>query len=76
MCNQGFLVYLAYLSQLHNMYSIEWEDDYEVVNIWKEVIMTCFKVLSEHLPGGNEEEHQNALYISGQVFPDLSFDTT
>jgi hypothetical protein len=25
--------------------------------IWKEVVIACFKVLSEHLPGGTEENH-------------------
>jgi hypothetical protein len=27
--------------------------------IWKEVIMAYFKMLSQYLPGGSEENHKN-----------------
>jgi hypothetical protein len=30
----------------------------ELERIWKEVVMVEFKVLSQHVPGGTEEDHE------------------
>jgi hypothetical protein len=31
--------------------------------IWKEVVIACFKVLSQHLPGSTEENHEKPVRI-------------
>jgi hypothetical protein len=38
-------------------------DDDELGRTWEEVVITCFKVLSQHLPGRTEENHCNQINI-------------
>jgi hypothetical protein len=33
----------------------------ELERVWKEMVMTYLKVLSQHLPGGTEENHENRI---------------
>jgi hypothetical protein len=37
---------------------------YKLETIWTEVVVVCFKVLSPHLPGQNEESHK--MHYAGQ----------
>jgi len=31
--------------------------------MWKEALVACFKVLSQHLPQGTEENHKKSDYV-------------
>jgi hypothetical protein len=33
--------------------------DNEIERMWKEAVVACFKVISQYLPGGTEENHEN-----------------
>jgi hypothetical protein len=30
----------------------------ELETMWKEVVVTCLKILPQHLPGGTKENHE------------------
>jgi hypothetical protein len=44
----------------------------ELEKIWKEAVMTKFKVLSWYLPGGSEENHKNLSQDSQSPSQDLN----
>jgi hypothetical protein len=33
--------------------------NYELERMWKEAVMACFKVLSQHMAGGTKKQHEN-----------------
>jgi len=45
---------------------VGWLINHELEGICKEVILACFKVLSGHLHGGNQENHRNTICGSFQ----------
>jgi hypothetical protein len=39
--------------------------DSELERIWKEAVVAYFRALSQHLPGGNMENHDKPVRICG-----------
>jgi hypothetical protein len=50
------------VSNLDSIASNDWKIvNNELLKMWTEEVMICFKVHSHHLPGGIEENHENLL---------------
>jgi len=48
-------------------YRVGWKDNDEVSRIWKDRVMTYFKVLPWHLPAMTEEIHKHARPVMVKV---------
>jgi hypothetical protein len=52
-------LFMVYLMMSSVCYAIWWLVSSVLENVQKEAAMTEFKVLSQHLPGETEENHEN-----------------
>jgi hypothetical protein len=46
----SFFVYLTAFSQLKKLYGVDGKGDSELIRIWKEAVVTYFKLLYQHFP--------------------------
>jgi hypothetical protein len=66
--DQSNNVPLRTLSQLQRSYRVEREDYYEFSTMWKEVIMSCLKILFQHYMEGTMKTIKNLRILTSGLW--------